>query len=291
VPPRFERVAICGVGLIGGSFALAARAAGLIGETIGFGRSAANLQVALERGIIDRATHDVAEAVRDADLVLLATPITSMAAVLRAAAPALKSGAIVTDAGSVKLSVIEELEPLLPATVAFVGAHPIAGTEDAGAAAARVDLFQAARCILTPSDRSTPAAIAQVRQLWEGVGMTVDLMDAARHDAILGWVSHLPHVIAFSLVDALLSTDPQFADFAGPSFRSATRVAASSSQMWADILLANANAVEIACARFVASVANLRQAIAAGDRQAIIRILEAARVRHPAVSSAGGART
>lgn len=277
MPPRFEHAAICGVGLIGGSFALAARAAGLIGETVGCGRSAANLQIALDRGMIDRATDDAADAVRDADLVLLATPITSMADIVRAAAPAFKAGAIVTDAGSVKRSVIDEIEPLLPSHVTFVGAHPIAGTEDAGAAAARAELFRSARCIVTPSARSTDVAVAQVRALWEGVGMTVDVMDAARHDAILGWVSHLPHVIAFSLVDALLDADPHLADFAGPSFRSATRVAASSSEMWADILLANARAVDDASTRFVASVTALRQAIDTGDRAAIVRFLERAR--------------
>lgn len=274
---RFERVAICGVGLIGGSFALAARAAGLIGETVGLGRSQANLDTALARGIVDRATHDAAEAVRDADLVLLATPITGMATVLAAAASALKPGAIVTDAGSVKACVLRELEPLLPAGVSFVGGHPIAGTEDAGAAAACADLFRGARCILTPGTRSTPQAVSDVQALWEGVGMRVDVMDAARHDTLLAWVSHLPHVIAFSLVDALLATDSNIAAFAGPSWRSATRVAASSSEMWADILLANAAAVALSTQRFVDSAGLLRAALLAGDRSAVVTFLERAR--------------
>ena len=150
MPRLFERVTIAGVGLIGGSLALAAREAGLIGAVTGLGRSVANLRTAQQRGIIDRYSHDPLAAARDADLLLLAVPVRTMAAVAQACAPALRVGAVVSDVGSVKLSIIRDVEAALPAGVSFVGAHPIAGTEESGAAAARADLFRGSRCIITP---------------------------------------------------------------------------------------------------------------------------------------------
>ncbi|HVM98090.1 MAG TPA: prephenate dehydrogenase/arogenate dehydrogenase family protein, partial [Candidatus Acidoferrales bacterium] len=228
MPRLFERVTIAGVGLIGGSLALAARAAGLIDEVVGLGRGAANLETARRRGIVDRYSHDPLEAARDADLLLLAVPVGAAASVVQTCAPALRAGAVVSDVGSVKASVVRDVEAALPAGLAFVGAHPIAGTEASGAAAADAALFRGSRCIITPAARSTPAATAKIHALWEGVGMAVESMPAERHDAILAWVSHLPHVLAFSFVDALIAVDRGYASYGGPSFRSLTRVAASS---------------------------------------------------------------
>jgi prephenate dehydrogenase len=265
VPRLFERVTIAGVGLIGGSLALSARAAGLLGEVVGLGRTTANLETALQRGIIDRYSVDPRDAARDADLLLLAVPVRSMAAVTRACAPALRPGAIVSDVGSVKELVVREVEAAVPSGVSFVGAHPIAGTEASGAAAATTDLFRGSRCIITPGRRAAPDAVAKIRALWEGVGTQVSEMDAARHDQILAWVSHLPHAVAFSIVTALLDVDPTMQQFAGPSFRDATRVAASSVEMWSDIFLANAAQVDDAIGQFVRVLQDLRQAIASGD--------------------------
>jgi len=265
VPRLFERVTVAGVGLIGGSLALAARAAGLIGEVVGLGRGAANLQTAQRRGIIDRYSHDPLDAARDADLLLLAVPVRAGAAAARACAPALRAGAVVSDVGSVKATVLRDVEAVLPAGLSFVGAHPIAGTEAAGAAAADAELFRGRRCILTPGARATAPALAKIRALWEGVGMQVEEMDAARHDQILAWVSHLPHALAFSAVNALLSADAGLQRYAGPSFRDLTRVAASSTEMWCDIFLANAAQVDDVIARFVATLEGLRHAIASGD--------------------------
>ncbi len=269
MPPLFERVTIAGVGLIGGSLALAARAAGLITEVVGYGRTEANLRLARERGIIDRYSFDPLLAARDADLLLVCVPVRAIGAVARACAPALRPGAVVSDVGSVKAAVLRELESCLPAGIAVVGGHPIAGTEHTGAAAAFAELFRGQRCIITPGARAPVAAVHKVRALWEGVGMRVDVLDAEQHDAILAWVSHLPHALAFSAVAALLDADATCAQFAGPSFRDLTRVAASSVEMWTDIFLANAAHVDEVVRRFITALETLRQAIAGGDAEKI----------------------
>lgn len=265
MPRLFDRVTIAGVGLIGGSLALAARAAGLIGEVVGHGRTEANLQVAKQRGIIDRYDLDAAEAARDADLLVLAVPVKAAGAIARTCARTLRAGAVVTDVGSVKAPVVEQVEAALPPGFAFVGTHPIAGTEQSGAAAAFAELFQGCRCILTPGARATATAVAKIRALWEGVGMRVDDMDALRHDRVLAWVSHLPHVIAFSAVNALLDADGGMEQFAGSSFRDLTRVAASSADMWLDILLDNAAQVDTTIVKFIAALEQLRAIIASGN--------------------------
>jgi prephenate dehydrogenase len=269
VPRLFERVTIVGVGLIGGSFGLAARAAGLIGEVVGCGRGQANLRTAQDRGIIDRYERDPAAAARDADLLLLAVPVRAIATVAHACAPALRPGAVVSDVGSVKAPIVAAVEAVLPAAVSFVGAHPIAGTEDAGAAAADPQLFRGRRCIVTPGPRATAAAVSKIRGLWEGVGMQVEEMAPARHDEILAWVSHLPHALAFSTVNALLDGDAAALSYGGPSFRDLTRVAGSSPATWCDIFLANAVQVDRAIATFIATLDALRHAIVNGDETAI----------------------
>jgi len=275
----FDRVTIAGVGLIGGSLALAARAAGLIGEVVGYGRTEANLQIAKQRGIIDRYHLDAAEAARDADLLVLAVPVKAVGAVARICAQTLRPGAVVTDVGSVKARVVAQVEAALPPGFTFVGAHPIAGTEHSGAAAAFPELFQGCRCILTPGPRASAAAVEKIRALWKGVGMQVDDMDAARHDRVLAWVSHLPHAIAFSAVNALLDTDGTMEQFAGSSFRDLTRVAASSAEMWLDILLDNAAEVDTAIVQFIAALQELRSTIADADqarlRATLLRAREA----------------
>lgn len=293
---RFDRVTIAGVGLIGGSLALAARRAGWFGEIVGLGRTQANLDVALARGIVDRAGTDPIEAVRGSDLIVLAAPVGSLASLVKSMAPALEPGAIVIDVGSVKEAVLREVEPCLPAGVAFVGTHPIAGTESSGAAAADADLFAGHRCILTPGERATMPARARIRALWESVGMQVEEMDAARHDAILAWVSHLPHVLAFGVEAALSRVDPSAAAWAGPSFGSLTRVAASAPSTWSDIFLANADAVDAAVGEFAAALEQFRALLARHDAAELKTWLAAARQIHvdrertagPSDAAAGG---
>ena len=270
----FERVAIVGVGLIGGSLALAARAAGLIGHVTGVGRTEANLATAAARGIVDRTTRDPA-AIGPVDLVVLAVPVRSMADIARALAPHLRPGTVVTDVASVKAPVVETMETLLPPDVSFVGAHPIAGTERAGAGAADAELFRGARCVLTPTARTDAHALARVEALWRGVGMTVERMSPVAHDRVLAWTSHLVHVIAYALAAVVDAADPNLLRYAGPSFRGATRVAASAPEAWVDILLANAPAVGAATDAFVAEVARLRQALASGDEATLGTLLRA----------------
>lgn len=271
----FERAAIVGVGLIGGSLALAARAAGLLGEVVGLGRSEANLALARSRGIVDRTVRDAA-ALGPVDLVVLAVPVRSTAAMARTLLPHLRPGTLVTDVGSVKGEVVAQCEAVLPADRPFVGGHPIAGSERAGAGAADPALFRGAPCILTPTPRTDPAALARVRALWEGVGARVQVMSPQAHDAALAWVSHLPHVVAYALVGALARADGGLAALAGGSWRDATRVAASPAELWRDILLANADAVLAATDAFSAQLARLRAAVAAGDAAALQALLEAA---------------
>lgn len=272
----FERMTVAGVGLIGGSLALAAKRAGLVRHVVGLGRGAANLELARARGIVDEFSHDPATAARGADLLFLAVPVRSLAPVLRACAGSLAPGAVVTDAGSVKGAVLAAVEPELPAGVAFVGGHPIAGGEKAGAAHADADLFRGQRCVLTPGAAATPAAMAKVRALWQGVGMEVAEMDARRHDEILARVSHLPHALAFALMHAV---DDEVLGWAGPSFRDLTRIAASPTDVWLDIFLANRDALRAALAATAGACADLDRALAAGDEPALAAWIEAARRR------------
>jgi cyclohexadieny/prephenate dehydrogenase / 3-phosphoshikimate 1-carboxyvinyltransferase len=287
-----RRIAIVGVGLIGGSLGLALRRAGLAREIVGIGRSQQNLDVALARGIVDRAGQDAA-LVAGAELVVLATPGSLLGPVAAAVAPHLAPDAIVTDAGSVKASVVRDCTAALAGRAPFVGAHPIAGTEDSGAAAADPDLFHGARCVLTPVAGTDPEALARVRELWQSVGMDVVEMAPEEHDELLALTSHLPHLLAFALTGAATAfraanaaaIDP-FA-FAGPSFASATRVAASSPEMWRDVLLANRSAVRRALGQLRAGLDDLEQAIADGDGARLATLIAAARAAKRAASAAG----
>lgn len=268
----FNRLVIAGVGLIGGSLGLAVRERGLIGEVVGFGRTEGNLKVALGRGIIDSYTFDPAEAAAGADLFLLAVPVAATGRVMAQFIPHLQPGCIVTDAGSVKEQVVTILELLLPPTLPCVGAHPIAGTEQAGAGAAFASLFEDQLCILTPTATTDQTALARVRSLWEGVGMRVQEMDMRTHDQVLARVSHLPHMIAFSVMNALLAKPVPEVDvlaYAGSAFDGLTRVAASPVEMWRDICVENRDALLSAVTEFEMALAELKTAIAAGDGEAL----------------------
>jgi prephenate dehydrogenase len=269
-------VTIAGVGLIGGSLALAARQRGLIAEAIGFGRNEANLRTARERGIVDGYSLDARQAADGADLLFLAVPVGAMGDVAAACAPVLRSDAIVTDAGSVKAAVVAAVEAALPAGMTFVGAHPVAGGEQAGAASARADLFED-HCIITPGGKSSAASIGKIRDLWEGVGMRVVEMDVGAHDALMGRVSHLPHVLAFALVDAFRDRYGDLADLSGPSFRDLTRIAAGPAEVWSDIFVANRSELVAALDEFSGAFEELRGAIKRGDHAALRRLIERAR--------------
>lgn len=277
----FERAAIVGVGLIGGSLALAARKAGLIGTVVGVGRGAANLATARARGLVDRTTDDLA-AIGPVHLAVLAVPVRSIEAVGRALLPHLEPGTVLTDVGSVKGPIVAGLEALCPPSVPFVGAHPIAGSERGGAEAAEEGLFRGARCVLTPTPRTDRAALERVEALWRGVGAIVELTSPEAHDRALAWTSHLVHLIAYALAHSIETVDPDLIRYAGPSLRDATRVAASAPSLWSDILLTNADAVAEAAARFGAELQRFSAAVRGRDEAALAELLargHAARAR------------
>jgi prephenate dehydrogenase len=280
----FERVAVAGVGLIGGSLALAARQQGLIGEVVGLGRGAANLDTARRRGIADRTTSDPA-AIGPVDLLVLAVPVGSTESVGRALLPHLAPGTVVTDVGSVKGVVVEQFEALLPADRPFVGAHPIAGSERSGAEVADAALFRGARCVITPTPRTQAAALERIEALWRGVGARVERMSPGDHDRALAWTSHLVHALSFVLADSVAASDRRQLRFAGPSLREATRVAGSSPELWSDIFLANGRAVGEAIDVFTKRLGELRRAIGAADAEAMRELLESGRAARLALES------
>jgi prephenate dehydrogenase len=263
-----DRLLIAGVGLIGASLGLALKARGAVGEVVGLGRSTANLRVARRRGAIDRAEQDAARAGRDVDLVVVATPVGTIAPLIATLAPSLPDDAVITDVGSVKTSVVADVERALGAGARrFCGSHPIAGKEITGAAAAERDLLAGRRCIVTPTARTAPATVRRVRALWSAAGMKVEELPAARHDRLYALVSHLPETVAVTLVNAVLDaeSDGRALPYAGSGFRDTTRIAKSSAVVWRDILLANREPVLAALDAFGTACARLRAAIADGD--------------------------
>lgn len=272
------RLAIVGVGLIGGSFALALRAAGAVREVVGVGRNAERLEAARALGVIDRAVgwQEAAQA----DCVFVAVPVAETGGVLAALAPHLGADTVVTDAGSTKVSVIDAARSALGSHLPrFVPGHPIAGSERSGAAAARADLFRARTVVLTPIAETAPDAVARVSALWTAAGAAVECLDAGVHDRIFAAVSHLPHVAAFALVDELARRDDAatFFRFAASGFRDFTRIAGSSPQMWRDIALANRAALIDELDAYVAALAAVRAAIAAGDGESLLATFSRAR--------------
>jgi len=238
-----DTLAVIGVGLIGGSLAGALKKRGAVGTVVGCGRSEENLEIALTRGLIDQYTTDLGQAVAAADLVLLATPVGSLADLLPRIAGHLKPGAILTDAGSVKGDVVEVARAVLGSHFSqFVPAHPIAGRERSGAEAADADLFRNHWVVLTPTEDTEPQAVETVRQMWERVDANVRFMDTGTHDQILGMTSHLPHAVAYALVAQLadLDSSDDYSSMTAGGFLDITRVASSDPVMWRDIFMHNA---------------------------------------------------
>jgi len=266
--PAFRKVVIFGVGLIGGSFALALRRANAVGEIVGFGRSAATLKQARQFGLIDRIGDDVAREVRDADLILLATPVAQMAEIFARIAPHLGANTLITDGGSTKADVVAAARQQLGAKIAqFIPAHPVAGAELSGPAAALAELYQGKKVVLTPLPENSPADIARVRAAWEACGAMVSELTPERHDEVFAAVSHLPHLLAFTLVHDLAQRDDRdlLLSFAASGFRDFTRIAASSPEMWRDISLANRDALLDEIEQYAAELYKLHQALQQRD--------------------------
>lgn len=236
---KFNKVTILGVGLIGASFALALKKRGLCSHITGCGRTENNLKKAVEMKIIDSFEIDASKACVGSDLVLFAVPVGQFTETAKKINGSFKKGAIVTDAGSVKGKLVRDMEALMPEGVSFVGGHPIAGSDRTGIDTATADLFSGARCILTPTAKTDKAALKKISELWESLGAKVSTLDADEHDRIYAAVSHLPHIIAYAIVNTVADINSSYLGYAGNGFKDTTRIAASSPELWRDISLMN----------------------------------------------------
>jgi len=279
-PVLFERVVIVGPGLIGGSLGQALRAEGLARRVVGVGHRQVSMARALEVGAVDEATLDLIAAVQEADLVVLATSVGKISEQAAMIAPKMRDGAILTDVGSVKGPLCRQMDGLLADSsqpgVRFVGGHPLAGSEQRGVDAARKDLFRNARCILTPTPRTNPDALAKVRALWEAVGCRVLALSPERHDQLLAEMSHLPHAVAAGLVNIV--SDAAF-DLAAAGFMDTTRVASGDPGLWLDICLANREPLAAALRALIPELEQFADRLEAADRDQILALLTRAKAR------------
>ncbi len=270
-----RRLSIVGLGLLGGSVAKAARAEGLAAEIVAVGRRPESLEPARRDGVVDRITIDLREGVGSSDFCVLAAPVATLAAVLPAVWRALPADAALTDVGSTKSGIVgaaEELSRSAPRH--FVGSHPMAGSEQSGYAISRADLFRGALVILTPTDRTDPQAVKRVSEFWEALGARVSSMDPVSHDRAVAAVSHLPHLVANALMDAVLRMDPRFLDVAARGFKDTTRIAASNARVWREIFQENREALGEALGAFRQALGDLERLIASGDAAAVERELD-----------------
>jgi cyclohexadieny/prephenate dehydrogenase len=274
--PLFDRLALIGIGLIGSSIARAARAQGIVRTIVATARSAATRQRALELALADQVTDTNAAAAANADLVIACVPVGQSGAVAREIGPHLKAGAILSDVGSVKSAVLDAMAPHLPEGVHFVPAHPVAGTEHSGPDAGFAELFVNRWCILTPPPHADAAAVERLAAFWRALGANVETMSAEHHDLVLAVTSHLPHLIAYTIVgtaeDLAEVTRSEVLKFSAGGFRDFTRIAASDPTMWRDVFLANKDAVLEILGRFNEDVATLTRAIRRGDGDTLFNL-------------------
>ena len=290
---RFEKIALIGVGLIGSSIAHAVRRAGLADRIVGSARTETTVQKALQLGIIDEGFASPAEAAYGADLVVLCAPVGicgSIAAEINAA-DAFRDGAILTDVGSVKAAIVADVAPHVPAGVHFVPGHPIAGTEQSGPESGFSELFDNRWCILTPPTGCDPAAVSQLKVFWEKLGSFVQTMSPEHHDLVLAITSHVPHLIAFNIVNTAAHlervTDQEVIKFSAGGFRDFTRIAASDPTMWRDVFLNNKEAVLEMLGRFSEDLTALQRAIRFGDGDTLYRLFSDARTLRRGIVEAG----
>ena len=272
-----QRLTIVGVGLLGGSVAKAVRSGGLAREIVGVGRDEARLGTALRDGALDRVTTDLEAGVRDADFVLLAVPVLAVEALLPRVWWAAPDGATVTDVASTKAGIVRVADQLAARrALAFVGSHPMAGSERSGYGVARADLFRAATVILTPTDRTEPRALKAVTEFWEAMGARVSALDAPTHDQAVAAISHLPHLVACALVDGVTRFEPAALELAARGFKDTTRIAASDPDVWTEIFLANRAALATSLDAFRRALAELERCVTRGSaaelRAALARI-------------------
>lgn len=271
--PEFERLAVIGLGLLGGSVAAAAKRAGVARRVVGASRSADARAWALREGWVDEAS-DARQVASDADLVVLATPVFAMADVLAEIAPSLAAGAIVTDVGSVKAPLAETLPGLLPSGVRYVGSHPMAGSHQTGIEHARADLFENSACVVAGGPAPTRRRVCR---FWQALGARVVVRDAADHDAQVAWTSHVPHILAFGFASAFSDAPVGCQEVTGGGFRDFTRIAQSDPELWGDILTANRKALAAPLTAVGDAISELGRAIEANDPEAVERCISGAR--------------
>lgn len=288
-PVQFERVAILGLGLLGGSVAAAVKERGLAREVVGAARRQGPLDRALASGIVDSVAKPK-EAVIGADLVILGTPVGSMPAVLGDVCAGLAPGTLVTDVGSVKGAVIEMLPGLLPEGVDFIGSHPMAGSHLRGPDHAQADLFVGASCVVTPREGQAEEPVARIEAFWRALGARVIRRTPAAHDEDVAWVSHLPHLVAFAFAESLSAASDDVGELAGGGFRDFTRIAQSDAELWSEILNLNAKALSGPLNHFSASLAKLARALEEGDEESLEQLLGRARRRLSEVAAQAGIR-
>ncbi len=270
--PLIQRLAVIGVGLIGGSLARVLREKGEVGEIIGIGRGETNLQKAVELGVVDRYSTDPEAGVEGADMVFLATPVRTIAGIVGRIASSLAPGCIVTDGGSVKEEIVTQCQRLMPPGTFFVGGHPIAGTEHAGVEASFSTLYQGRRCIVTPSSTTDEKSLEKVVRMWQIAGSDVVLMDAVKHDRVVAAISHLPHMVAYALVNAVGGYDrfdESILTYSAGGFRDFTRIASSDPEMWRDIALMNRSSLLEMMDFFSGYLSELRGMVDRGDGAAL----------------------
>jgi cyclohexadieny/prephenate dehydrogenase len=289
--PMFKRIALIGIGLIGSSISHAARRAGLAGEIVGSARTPRTVETAMRLGIIDEGFASARDAVRNADLVVLGVPVGACGEIARIIAPGLAPGAILTDVGSVKAAVVRDVAPHVPAGVHFVPGHPIAGTEQSGPESGFAELFDGRWCILTPAAETDRAAVDKLTRFWRTLGSNVEIMDADHHDMVLAITSHVPHLIAYNIVNTAAHlervTDREVIKFSAGGFRDFTRIAASDPVMWRDVFLNNREAVLEMLGRFAEDLADLQRAIRFGDGATLERKFGDARAIRRGIIAAG----
>jgi cyclohexadieny/prephenate dehydrogenase len=272
----FNRLALIGVGLIGGSIARAARGLGIVDTIVATSRSEPTRQRIRELGLADDVVDTAAAAVKDADLVMVSVPIGACGAVAKDIGPHLKKGAIVSDVGSVKTAVVHDMAPYIPAGVHFIPGHPVAGTEDSGPDAGFAELFINRWCILTPAKDADPAAVERLSQFWKAFGASVEIMSPEHHDLVLAVTSHVPHLIAYNIVgtafDLRLVTESEILKYSASGFRDFTRIAASDPTMWRDIFLHNRDAVLEVLGRFNEDLSALTRAVRNGDADTLYNV-------------------
>jgi cyclohexadieny/prephenate dehydrogenase len=289
--PMFDRVALIGIGLIGSSLSHAMRRRGLAREIVGHARTETTRATALRLDLVGAAYVTAFEAAKGADLVILCAPIGVCGALAREIGPALQPGAVVTDVGSVKSAVVRDCAPHMPAGVHFIPGHPIAGTEHSGPEAGFATLFDNRWCVLTPEPDADPAAVAKLQAFWEACGSNVEIMSAEHHDLVLGITSHVPHLIAYNIVNTAAHlervTDSEVIKFSAGGFRDFTRIAASDPTMWRDVFLNNREAVLEMLGRFSEDLTMLQRAIRFGDGDTLFRLFTEARAVRRDIIQAG----